>query len=58
MTCAFGAQVLGRGLFPLANLIGLRSGVVNEYVTEVMKVFISWSGERSKAVAELLDEWI
>jgi len=23
-----------------------------------MKVFISWSGERSKAVAELLDEWI
>lgn len=23
-----------------------------------MKVFLSWSGERSKAVAELLDEWI
>jgi len=23
-----------------------------------MKVFISWSGERSKAVAELLDDWI
>lgn len=23
-----------------------------------MKVFISWSGERSKLVAELLDEWI
>jgi hypothetical protein len=23
-----------------------------------MKVFISWSGERSKAVAELLDEWL
>ena len=23
-----------------------------------MKVFISWSGERSKQVAQLLDEWI
>jgi hypothetical protein len=25
---------------------------------EAMKVFISWSGERSKAVAEVLDEWL
>ena len=23
-----------------------------------MKVFISWSGERSRKVAELLDEWL
>ncbi|CAC9976768.1 hypothetical protein [Flavobacterium panici] len=23
-----------------------------------MKVFISWSGERSKKVAELLDDWL
>ena len=49
-----------------------RAGTISRYMTLViprililvfrerqkMQVFISWSGERSKAVAELLDEWI